>query len=63
MSRLTGMGVQDGNTCRNAVSASVCRFCDYHVQGEYKRLTSNRGPLMTATVGARLSTHAKAAGV
>lgn len=57
------MGVQDGNSCRNAVNASVCRFCDYHVQGEYKRLTSNRGPLMTATVGARLSTHAKAAGV
>ena len=57
------MHVQGGGSCRNAVNVSVCRFCDYHVQGEYKRLNSSRGPLMTATVAAQLGTHAKAAGV
>ena len=38
------MHVQGGGSCRNAVNASVCRFCDHHVQGEYKRLNSSRGP-------------------
>ena len=55
--------MQEGNTCRNAVNVSVCRFCDFHVAGEYKRLNSSRGPLITATVGARLGAHAKAVGV
>ena len=55
--------MQSGETCRNAVNVSVCRFCDFHVQGEFKRLNSSRGPLMTATVGARLGARAKAAGM
>ena len=57
------MHVQGGGSCRNAVNASVCRFCDYHVQGEYQRLNSSRGPLMTATVAAQLGSRAKAAGM
>ena len=57
------MHVQGGGSCRNAVNASVCRFCDHHVQGEFKRLNSTRGPLMTATVAAQLGSHAKVAGV
>lgn len=56
------MATQKGETCRNAVNVSVCRFCDFHVQGEYTRLNSSRGPLITATVGARLGAHAKAVG-
>lgn len=56
------MHVQGGGSCRNAVNASVCRFCDHHVQGEYKRLNSSRGPLMTATVAAQLGSRARAAG-
>ena len=44
------------------MNVSVCRFCDFHVQGEFKRLNSHRGPLITATVGARLGAHAKTVG-
>ncbi len=54
--------MQNGETCRNPVNVSVCRFCDFHVQGEFKRLNSSRGPLITATVGARLGAHAKTVG-
>ncbi|CAL5219574.1 g1434 [Coccomyxa viridis] len=56
---LCGARTKKGETCRNPVNVSVCRFCDFHVQGEFKRLNSHRGPLITATVGARLGAHAK----
>ncbi|CAK0761581.1 hypothetical protein CVIRNUC_002874 [Coccomyxa viridis] len=58
---LCGAKIKGGGSCRNAVNASVCRFCDHHVQGEYKRLNSSRGPLMTATVAAQLGSRARAA--
>ncbi len=37
------MQLQDGQPCKNTVNKSICAFCDYHVQGEYRKLRSARG--------------------
>ncbi|KAK9866697.1 hypothetical protein WJX84_010403 [Apatococcus fuscideae] len=34
---------RDGQPCKNTVNKSICAFCDYHVQGEYRKLRSARG--------------------
>lgn len=54
--------LQNGGKCRNAVNISKCRYCDYHVQSEYKRLKSNRGILQDSTVSAKLNSQARQAG-
>lgn len=54
--------VQDGGRCRNPVNAARCRYCDYHVQSEYRRLKTTRGPLQSSTVSGRLNAQAQQAG-
>ena len=59
---MSGAPVQDGGTCKNAVNASKCRYCDYHVQSEYRRLKSTRGTLQDSNASGRLSCQAQQAG-
>lgn len=56
------MCIQDGTKCRNPVNLSVCRFCDYHVQSESKRINSNRGVLQDSSFAAKLNSQAEQAG-
>lgn len=38
--------MQDGQRCKNAVNVSQCKFCEFHVAGEYRKLQPTRGGFM-----------------
>lgn len=38
--------VQDGKRCKNAVNVSQCRFCEFHVAAEFRKLQPKRGQFM-----------------
>ncbi|EIE24646.1 hypothetical protein COCSUDRAFT_46891 [Coccomyxa subellipsoidea C-169] len=56
-----GSRKKDGSKCRNPVNISKCRFCDYHVQSESRRVNNSRGVLQDSSHAARLNTQAEQA--
>lgn len=56
------MCMQNGTSCRNPVNISKCRFCDYHIQTESRRVNSSRGVLQDSSHAAKLNTQAEQAG-
>ncbi len=43
------------------MNISKCRFCDYHVQSESRRVNNSRGVLQDSSHAARLNTQAEQA--
>ncbi|KAK9830984.1 hypothetical protein WJX81_005397 [Elliptochloris bilobata] len=52
---------KSGGVCGAAVNKSRCAFCDYHVQSEFKRMHSRRGPLQDSHLGGSLKPHLRRA--
>ena len=47
--------VQDGERCRNAVNTAECRFCEYHVASEFRKLQPSRGGFLDSMLSTAFS--------